>query len=123
MRCVRRSTCAKASTGCTALATQTLGRDVLRGDLFLFVGRDCLRAKVLYFDGTGLCLLHKRLSKGRFAVPWRDAQQMEWSLLPSELALFWRAVRSSAAGAVTATAITAELLVSAKRTRPMKTSD
>ena len=43
--------------GLYGLPTQTLGRDVLRGDLFLFVGRDCLRAKPLYFDGTGLCLL------------------------------------------------------------------
>ena len=48
----------------------------------------CTRAKVLYFDGTGLCLLHKRLSKGRFAAPWRDAQDTEWSLSPSELQLF-----------------------------------
>lgn len=28
-------------------------RDVLDGVLFLFVGRDCRRAKVLFWDGTG----------------------------------------------------------------------
>ena len=65
----------KGFDGLYGLPTQTLGRDVLRGDLFLFAGRDCLRAKPLYFDGTSLCLLHKRLSKGRFAAPCRDAQR------------------------------------------------
>ena len=34
-----------------------LGREVLSGHFFLFVSRDRKRAKVLFFDGTGLCLL------------------------------------------------------------------
>jgi len=32
-----------------------MGRNVLSGDLYLFVARRRKRAKVLYFDGTGLC--------------------------------------------------------------------
>lgn len=38
-----------------------LGKDVLSGHFFLFVSRDRKRAKVLFFDGTGLCLFAKRL--------------------------------------------------------------
>lgn len=78
----------KGFEGLYALATGQLGRDVLCGDLFLFVGRDQKRAKVLYFDGTGLCVLHKRLSKGRFAAPWRAAQGPALVLSKSELLLF-----------------------------------
>ena len=74
--------------GLYGLATQQLGRDVLCGDLFLFVGRDLKRAKVLYFDGTGLCVLHKRLSKGRFAPLWRNSQGPELQLSLTELQLF-----------------------------------
>ena len=61
----------KGFDGLYGLATQTLGRDVLRGDLFLFVGRDCLRAKPFVLRRHGPVSLHKRLSKGavRGAVP------------------------------------------------------
>lgn len=63
-----------------------MGHELLSGDLFLFVGRNRRRAKVLYFDGTGLCLLAKRLEKGRFAALWEHADRCELSL--TELALF-----------------------------------
>ena len=39
----------KGFEGLYALASQHLGREVLRGDLFLFVGQTRKRAKVLYF--------------------------------------------------------------------------
>lgn len=74
--------------GLWALASQQLGRDVLAGDLFLFLGRDCRRAKVLFFDGTGLCLLHKRLEQGRFACLWRQPQGPCLQLSRTELQLF-----------------------------------
>ena len=78
----------KGFEGLYALASQHLGREVLRGDLFLFVGQTRKRAKVLYFDGTGLCLLHKRLSKGLFAALWRNSQTPHLELSQTELQLF-----------------------------------
>lgn len=71
-----------------ALVTHNLGRDVLSGEMFLFVGKTRRRAKVLYWDGTGLCLFQKRLEQGRFAAPWRCAgdQALRWTM--SELSLF-----------------------------------
>ncbi len=38
-----------------ALVSEAMSLDCLNGDLFLFVGRTRTRAKVLYFDGTGMC--------------------------------------------------------------------
>lgn len=78
----------KGFEGLFALATQNLGRDVLSGELFVFVGRDRRRAKVLYFDGTGLCLLHKRLETGRFACLWREPSSVALVLTGTELQLF-----------------------------------
>jgi transposase len=45
------------------------------GDLFLFVSTDCKHAKVLYFDGTGLCLLSKSVEKGKFVALWKRKRQ------------------------------------------------
>jgi transposase len=71
-----------------AVVTSGLGRDVLSGEVFVFVGRDRRRAKVLWWDGTGLCLFAKRLSKGRLAAPWASKSEgaIVWTM--SELALF-----------------------------------
>jgi transposase len=60
-------------------------RDLMDGDLYLFVGKDRRRAKVLYFDGTGLCLFAKRMGSGHFPAPWKMSQKQ---LSLSELALF-----------------------------------
>jgi len=65
-----------------------LGKDVLSGHFFLFVSRDRKRAKVLFFDGTGLCLFAKRLGKGRFAPVFERARHGIVQMTPSELQLF-----------------------------------
>ena len=78
----------KGFEGLSALVRQRLGRDPLSGDLFLFVNRARHRAKVLLWDGTGLCIFSKRLEKGRFAAPWRDPARHELRLTTTELQLF-----------------------------------
>ena len=58
----------KGYDGLSAVVRESLGRDPLRGDLYLFVSRNRIRAKVLLWDGTGLCVYAKRLEQGRFTV-------------------------------------------------------
>ena len=73
----------------TALVTEHMKHDVLIGDLYLFVSRDRKRAKVLYFDGTGMCLFAKRLEKGQFTATWKRAKSARGLLMTlSELSLF-----------------------------------
>jgi transposase len=71
----------------SALVTQT-GHDVVAGDMFLFVGRGRRRAKVLWFDGTGLVLLAKCLERGHFAAVWERAHEGVAELTTSELGVF-----------------------------------
>ena len=78
----------KGFDGLFALATQALGRDVLAGDLFLFVGKTRRRAKVLFWDGTGLCIYAKRLERGRFTAPWGRLSGRPIQMTMSELSLF-----------------------------------
>jgi len=51
-----------------------MGHAVISGDLFLFVSKNRKRAKVLYHDGTGLCLLAKRIDRNTFAPIWRRSE-------------------------------------------------
>jgi transposase len=78
----------KGFDGLSAIVEQELGRDPLAGDLYLFVSRDRCRAKVLLWDGTGLCVYAKRLERGRFACLWRGEVKASVELTASELALF-----------------------------------
>jgi len=68
-----------------ALVRHQMNSDLTEGDLFLFTGRDGKRCKVLFFDGTGMCIFQKRLSRGRFANLCRGGRAQ---LTHSELALF-----------------------------------
>ena len=77
----------KGFDGLYALVREGLGQDPLSGDLYLFVSRNRIRAKVLVWDGTGLCVYAKRLEKGRFASLWKPGGEAV-TLSPSELQLF-----------------------------------
>ena len=78
----------KGFDGLSALVTHRLERDPLSGDCYLFVNATRKRAKVLLWDGTGLCIYAKRLEQGRFACLWRDATAQVVRLTMSELQLF-----------------------------------
>ena len=78
----------KSFDALSALVTQVLKRDPLSGDLYLFASKNRKRAKVLMWDGTGLCVYAKRLEQGRFACLWESPASRELRLTMSELQLF-----------------------------------
>ncbi len=69
-----------------AMVRDYLGYDPLSGHLFLFVGRDRDRIKILYWDRDGFALWYKRLEEGTFRLPSKNtARSVE--LKASELAM------------------------------------
>ena len=48
------------------LVREKMARNILEGDLYLFLGKNRKRLKAICFDGTGLVLINKRLEKGSF---------------------------------------------------------
>ncbi len=65
-----------------------MGHEVAAGDVFVFVSKNRKRAKVLWYDTTGLVLLAKRLDIGKFAAIWEtDASEIELTMNELQLLL------------------------------------
>ena len=56
-------------TGLSATVQTALDRNALAGDVYVFRGRRGDLIKILWHDGDGLCLLAKRLDRGKFTWP------------------------------------------------------
>ena len=50
----------------TSAVRDFMKHNLMAGDLYLFLGKNPKRVKVILFDGTGVVLVSKRLEKGRF---------------------------------------------------------
>lgn len=59
----------RGSFDALAGAVRRLGLDPVDGHLYLFLNRRRRLAKALWFDGSGWCLLSKRLENGSFQLP------------------------------------------------------
>jgi transposase len=59
----------KGFNGLAGLVAGALRHDPYSGQLFVFRGKRGDYLKMLYWDGTGLCLFAKRLEQGIFAWP------------------------------------------------------
>jgi transposase len=75
----------KGMDGLAALVQTTLAQNPFSGRLFVFRGRRGDLVKLLWFDGDGMCLLAKRLERGRFV--WPQAQSETVSLSAAQLSM------------------------------------
>jgi transposase len=55
--------------GLSYLVEPLLSQRPMSGHLFVFVGRDRRKVKILYWDRTGFALWQKRLERGKFPAP------------------------------------------------------
>jgi transposase len=71
--------------GLSSLVQNTLEENPFSGNVFVFRGRRGDLIKILWWDGDGLCLLAKRLERGRFV--WPQAQSGSVSLTAAQLSM------------------------------------
>lgn len=85
--------------GLWTAAQQQLGEDPKSGALFVFGNRRRNRLKILYFDGTGVCVLAKRLEEGTFRWPQSAGEPgAKIRLAPQALQLLLDGVELKAGG-------------------------
>lgn len=55
------------------IVAETFGYEARGGALFVFLNKRRDALKLLFFDGTGLCIFYKRLDHGLFQLPMSDS--------------------------------------------------
>jgi len=77
----------------SGIAREHIGYDPRCGAMFVFYGKRRDAVKVLFFDGSGICLYHKRLDKARFRIPTvADAESSHVELTEADLAVLLEGV-------------------------------
>ena len=87
----------KGMDGLAALVKEQLRTDPFSGVIYVFRAKRADRVKLVWWDGTGLCLLAKRLEDGQFRWPKIEDGMMR--LTPAQLqalleGLDWRRVHA-----------------------------
>src|SRR5713101_5819285 len=77
-------------TGLSALVQTALAESPFSGHAFVFRGRKGDLIKVLSYNGDGLCLLAKRLERGRFV--WPQATTGTVSLTRAQLSMLLESI-------------------------------
>jgi transposase len=77
----------KGFEGLAGLVHTALREDLKSGALFVFGNRRRTRLKLLYWDGSGLWVMTKRLEKGTFSWPKDTEGKRKLVLRPEALAM------------------------------------
>jgi transposase len=75
----------KGFDGLAMLAQEVVRKNPHLGHMIVFRGKRADRIKILWWDGTGLCLYAKRLERGRFI--WPVTREGAVTVTPAQLSM------------------------------------
>ena len=82
----------KGMNGLAALVHEQLKADPFSGTIYCFRSKRADRVKLVFWDGTGLCLFCKRLEDGKFR--WPRVQDGVMRLSAAQLSALWSRVHA-----------------------------
>lgn len=63
--------------GLAGIIRNTLKKDPISGDVFIFINKQRTHIKILYWDGDGFALFYKRLERGKYARTTHNDQSKQ----------------------------------------------
>jgi transposase len=71
----------KSFDGLSGIVTTGMGKDVLSGDVYIFIGKSRDKIKLLVWEKGGFVLYYKRLEAGTFHLPKPEQLSLTYSEL------------------------------------------
>jgi transposase len=75
----------KSFHGLAAIVKYQMQRDVLNGDIYIFISKRRNAIKLLRFESDGFAIFYKRLEKGTFEIPACDSKSEAMMISDNEL--------------------------------------
>lgn len=82
----------KSFHGLAAIVVQHMKKDVLNGDVYIFLSKRRNSIKLLRFEGDGFAIFYKQLEKGTFELPAEGTEPDNIVLTGNELHLILRGI-------------------------------
>jgi transposase len=81
--------------GLHAMVQSEFNRDILGGDVFLFLNKRRDRIKILWWDGDGMAIFMKRLEAGTYQLPEVTAEQVSLAMDRTQVELLLSGIELS----------------------------
>lgn len=83
----------KGFDGLSGLVRSQLDKDPVQGEVFIFLNGRRTQVKLLYFEGDGFSLYHKRLEQGSYELPRPVTSQASMLMSSQELMLLLQGIK------------------------------
>ena len=77
------------------IVVNELGRQVMSGDVFIFINKPRTHIKLLVWEHDGFTIVYRRLEKGTFEVPAFNLDQDALAITPDQLHCILKGIKLS----------------------------
>jgi transposase len=92
----------KSFDSLAALIRTELNRDIINGDVFLFLNRNRTMIKVLVYEKKGFSIFYRRLDEGCFQLPAITDEQVSYRMSTEQIMFLLTGVTLEAGGYIRA---------------------